>query len=113
MPVLTQAVADTIFNALAAVINARALGGVSGVFAGGAQAEDARMQRDFLTFLRDAKPLASVQRVHVGSPGVSGVELTAAMHFHLAKPRWAPVRSSRKVQRPCRLHERRVGAEKR
>ena len=81
MPVLTQAVADTIFNALAAVINARALGGVSGVFAGGARAGDAQMQRDFLTFLRDAKPLASVQRVHVGSPGVSGVELTSAMHF--------------------------------
>jgi len=81
MPVLTQAVADTIFNALAAVINARALGGVSGVFAGGAQAGDAQMQRDFLTFLRDAKPLASVQRVHVGSPEGSGVGLTSAMHF--------------------------------
>jgi len=73
--------ADTIFNALAAVINARALGGVSGVFAGGAQAGDAQMQRDFLTFLRDAKPLASVQRVHVGSPEGSGVGLTSAMHF--------------------------------
>jgi hypothetical protein len=81
MPVLTQAVADTIFNALAVVINARALGGVSGVLATGGQAGDAQMQRDFLTFLRDVKPLASVQRVHIGAPGASGVELTSAMHF--------------------------------
>ena len=39
------------------------------------------MQRDFLTFLREAQPLASVQRVHVGTAAASGVELTSAIHF--------------------------------
>jgi hypothetical protein len=80
MPVLTQGMADTLFNALAVIINARALEN-SGAYATGAQAGDAQMQRDFLRFVRDVRPLASVQRVHVGSVGPSGAELTSAMHI--------------------------------
>jgi hypothetical protein len=79
MPALAQGVADTLFNELAAIINARALARLTGP--SGARSADAQLQRDFLTFLRDAQPLAAVQRVRIGAAGPAGVELTSAMHF--------------------------------
>ena len=75
---LHRRMADTLFNALAAIINARALARVT---ADAGTSAEARLQQDFVTFLRQAQPLASVQRVHVGAVGASGVEVTAAMHF--------------------------------
>jgi hypothetical protein len=78
MPVLAQGMADTLFNELAAIINARALARLT---ADAGTSAEARLQQDLVTFLRQAQPLASVQRVHVGAVGASGVEVTAAMHF--------------------------------
>ena len=77
-PAFAQAVADTLFNEFAAIINARELARLAGPSGNTA---DARMQRDFLAFLQNARPLASVQRVRVGTAGPGGVELTSAMHF--------------------------------
>ena len=80
-PAFTQAVADTLVSEFAAIINARAFDRLTGPSGNRAQSANAQMQRDFLTFLREAQPLASVQRVHVGTAAASGVELTSAIHF--------------------------------
>ena len=78
VPAFAQAVADRLFNEFAAIINARALARLTGP---SAESAEARMQRDFLTFLRDAQPLAAVQRVRIGAARPAGVELTSAMRF--------------------------------
>jgi serine/threonine protein kinase len=79
-PALAQPVADTLFNALAAVINARSIPSVATVYATG-DAADAWMQRDFVKFVRDAHPLTSVQRVQIGATSPAGVAMTSAIRF--------------------------------
>ena len=79
-PALAQPVADTLFNALAAVINARSIPSVATVYATG-DAADAWMQRDFVKFVRDAHPLTSVQRVQIGAVSPAGVAMTSAIRF--------------------------------
>jgi serine/threonine-protein kinase len=79
-PALAQPVADTLFNALAAVINARSMTAVATVYAT-KDAADTWMQRDFAKFVRDAHPLTSVQRVQIGAVTPSGVAMTSAIRF--------------------------------
>ena len=80
-PALAQPVAEALFNELAAAINARSIPRVAALYAEGRQPVDARMQRDFVKFVRDAQPLASVQRVQSGAVSSSGVAMTSAVRF--------------------------------
>jgi hypothetical protein len=80
-PTLAQPVAETLFHEFAAAISARSIPRVAAVYAEGREPADARMQRDFMKFVRDAQPLASVQRVQIGAVSPSGVAMTSAVRF--------------------------------
>ena len=80
-PALAQPVAEGLFNELAAAINARSIPRVAALYPEGGQPVDARMQRDFVKFVRDAQPLASLQHVQLGAIGASGVTMSSALRF--------------------------------
>ena len=80
-PTPTREAAEGLFRRFVAAINARSTDQIASVYTDGSGPGDSRLRREFLGFVRDATPRATIRSATVGAPVADGVAVSATIEF--------------------------------